>query len=218
MKDWKSAVKRHLPPGAWDVARLAVAELGLGNRHRRSVKQARKLTGAPWKINLGSGGILKEGWLNVDGFDTRADLQLDLRRRLPFPDGSISHVYSEHFFEHLEYPREVRLLLQQARRVLVPGGVFSVGVPDIKEVLHAYAAKHSLEWEGHPDWCSTPGHRVNYLFRQEGEHKYAYDFETLAAVLCEAGFSDPVQREWDPALDSAHRRQGTLYVDAVNPA
>jgi hypothetical protein len=31
----------------------------------------------------------------------------------------------------------------------------------------------------HPKWCTTPMHSANYFFRQDGEHKYAYDEETL---------------------------------------
>jgi hypothetical protein len=45
--------------------------------------------------NLGSGFHPKIDWVNVDLID-EADLQLDLRERLPFDDGSVSDIYSEH--------------------------------------------------------------------------------------------------------------------------
>jgi hypothetical protein len=61
-------------------------------------------------------------------------------------------------------------------------------------------------------------HLVNYSFRQGSEHKYAYDFETLARVLTEAGIIKVRRREFDPDLDSVDRRDGTLYVDGCKPA
>jgi len=56
-------------------------------------------------------------------------------------------------------------------------------------------------------------HHVNYLFRQGGEHKYAYDCETLALTLTRAGFREVSRREFDPALDSESRRE-SLFMKA----
>ncbi len=35
---------------------------------------------------------------------------------------------------------------------------------------------------------TTHMHIINWFFRQNNEHKYAYDFETLEQVLAEVGF------------------------------
>ena len=70
------------------------------------------------KLNLGCGPNPKLGWINIDLFDAHADLRLDLRETWPFPDASISHVYSEHVFEHFEIHREVAHFLSEAHRVL----------------------------------------------------------------------------------------------------
>lgn len=61
-------------------------------------------------------------------------------------------------------------------------------------------------------------HNINYHFRQGTEHKYAYDFETLSKVLSKAGFVGIEESSFDPALDSEHRRDGTIYVKAFKPA
>jgi len=60
-------------------------------------------------------------------------------------------------------------------------------------------------------------HQINYHFRQGTEHKYAWDYETLAEVLRNAGFADVKRREFDPQTDAGSRRIGTLYVDARRP-
>jgi len=179
-------------------------------------------------LNLGCGAKRKAGWVNID-LRKDADLQLDIREKFPFSDNSASIIYSEHFFEHLEYPTEVRHLVSESLRVLEPGGVFSVGVPDAEQTLLRYASgalpallkewsqDENLQW--FPPWVwSTPMHLVNYSFRQGSEHKYAYDFETLARVLTEAGIIKVRRREFDLDLDSVDRRDGTLYVDGCKPA
>jgi predicted SAM-dependent methyltransferase len=105
--------------------------------------------------------------------------------------------------------------------VLEPGGLFSVGVPDTEWPLAEYAGQksdgyyqHARErW--HPEWCQTEMEQINYHFRQQGEHRFAYDFETLARALSSAGFQDIRRRDFDPELDSADRKLGTLYVDAL---
>ena len=60
-------------------------------------------------------------------------------------------------------------------------------------------------------------HSVNYFFRQAGEHKYAYDEETLVQLISECGFANVRARPWDAEIDLESRRIGTLYVDAEKP-
>jgi hypothetical protein len=96
------------------------------------------------------------------------------------------------------------------------------------EGLHQYASGEMpalmKEWQKDPV-CSffppyawkTPMHLINFCFRQFGEHQYAYDEETLALVLREAGFVNVRRRDFDPEEDSEDRRDGTMYFVAVNP-
>ena len=76
----------------------------------------------------------------------------------------------------------------------------------------------------------TPGTRqpyspnsggVNHVFHQWHEHRWAYDFETLAQRLNSAGFStverSAYHRSRDPVLENdrdVHARY-SLYVEAV---
>jgi predicted SAM-dependent methyltransferase len=148
-------------------------------------------------------------------------LPADLRRDLPFSDSTAIMVYGEHFFEHLEYPTEAFQFLSEALRILQPDGLLSLGVPDAELALENYIAKDtgSFESDGSrlPDWCDTPMHHINYVFRQGNEHRYAYDFETLSRVVERAGFRDVKRREFNVDLDSEARRIGTLYIDARKP-
>jgi predicted SAM-dependent methyltransferase len=187
--------------------------------HWSGVRRARSLK-PPFRLHVGCGPNLKTGWVNVD-LSEGSDVRLDLKEPLPFPDNSATVIYSEHFFEHLSLEEGTRFL-EESMRVLVPGGVIRIGVPDAERSLRQYVSGDRERWQEirkryHPEWCNTPMHSVNYFFRQAGEHKYAYDFETLSSVLEDCGFVNIRRQDWDPTLDLESRRDGTLYVDAAKP-
>ena len=175
-------------------------------------------------MQLGSGGNPKAGWINVDLFANGADVALDLREELPFPSNVAAFVYSEHLFEHLEYPHDAKRFVSEVLRVLQPGGTFSIVVPDASKALSAYANPADPFFKENRRVRSylaqenpTLMHHVNYTFRADGQHKYAYDAETLGQVLRDAGFIDVAQRDFDPELDSAKRRGHSLYMRGQKP-
>ena len=131
-------------------------------------------------------------------------------------------MYSEHVFEHFEFSSEVPNFLSQSLRVLQPGGLFDVGVPDSEWPLQAYGHPAHEYWRFvesgcHPKWCETQLDHINYHFRQNGEHLYAWDEETLSRTLNKSGFTAVQRRDFDPALDTESRKTGTLYMRATKP-
>jgi predicted SAM-dependent methyltransferase len=199
-----------------------LAELGIFLIHWKGLLQARRfLKSSDLKLHLGCGKNLKEGWVNID-LHKRADVRLDLRETLPFHDNTCSMIYSEHFLEHVDYPEPVTSLLKECYRVLKPGGVLSVVVPDIELVLRSYVEGGTEEYyaaqrKWHPEWCKTQMEHVNYNFRQDNEHRFCYDFETLECLLKKCGFVEAQRRSIDLELDSKEREFGSLYVDAIKP-
>lgn len=95
------------------------------------------------RLNLGCGERRSAGWTNID-LDPAGDdvIGCDLRRPLPFGSGSCEAVYAAHVLEHLR-PVEARRLAAEAHRLLRPGGVVRIVVPDLEGVARAYLA--SLE-------------------------------------------------------------------------
>jgi predicted SAM-dependent methyltransferase len=228
----REIVKRRTSKGLRRAVRDLGAELRVQWQHRQGVQRARRLIRTrPLRLNLGSGFRPKDGWINIDLSD-RATLTLDLRRPLPFPDHSVERIYSEHFFEHLNYAQlddpaaraletpsslsEALTFLRECRRVLVSGGVLDLVVPDAECIVREYAARHRTPFPAHgwwgPAWCDTPLHCVNYVFRQGSEHKYAYDEETLASVLADAGFVNVRRRPFDASVDAPNHEIGSLCV------
>jgi predicted SAM-dependent methyltransferase len=187
----------------------------------------------PLRLNFGSGSQPKPGWINIDWSDTRAELQLDLREPLPFPDASAEAVYAADVLDHLSYanlgdstswaldtpgaPSDALAFLRECRRVLLPGGRLDIVVPDAEVILHGYAARGEQPFAANdrqaPPWCNTPMHHVNYLFRHGSQRQYAYDFETLERALARVGFVDIARRTGDSDFDVARPAQ-SLFVRA----
>src|SRR5262249_49160648 len=114
-------------------------ELKIARMHREGLKKTKKFQNSRGlKLHAGCGKTIKPGFVNVD-LNRSSDITLDLREPLPFSDESFALVYSEHFVEHLEYPTEAEQFFAESFRLLEPGGVFSVGVPDIEWPIGAYA-------------------------------------------------------------------------------
>ena len=61
----------------------------------------------------------------------------DLRRPLPFADGAFEGAFSEHTLEHLTAADAVALL-RDVHRVMRPGAVFRVAVPDLDQYVRFY--------------------------------------------------------------------------------
>src|SRR5262249_41801669 len=154
-------------------------------------------------LNIGCGTCGKPGWVNLDFCPSPGvNCVYDCRRGLPFTDNSVRSIFTEHFFEHIDYTEEVPLFLSECCRVLEPGGLIRVVVPDAEKYLQAYCADG---WKDmirvrplNPDLSdvhfgsqfSTKMEVVNAMFRQYFEHKFAWDFETLQFVLNRYGFCD----------------------------
>jgi predicted SAM-dependent methyltransferase len=217
----KQFLKSHTSVGIYSMIRNVSQEITILHKHRKGVHLARKLHGQQHlRLNLGCGPKIKNGWINIDLAD-QADITLDLREPLPFLSNTCSIIYSEHFLNcSIDYPEQTQLLLKECYRVLEPGGLFSIGVPDTEWPIEEYAGLSNKEYfqiakdRFHPAWCETEMEHINYHFRQGEEHRFAYDFKTLAKVLTSVGFQKVDRREFDPELDSVDRKLGTLYVNA----
>lgn len=120
------------------------------------------------RLHLGCGLTTPTDWVNIDGswnawlakypkmrkvlarlkvlpatssiIPWAADVHYhDLRKPLPFKANSVEAIYSSHTLEHLYYT-EAERLLHECMRVLAPGGVIRLVVPDLKSIMLEYLA------------------------------------------------------------------------------
>lgn len=179
-------------------------------------RKARRLAEAgPLRLHLGSGANRLAGWVNVDVVGMSPDLRWDLTRRLPFANGAAQAVFLEHVLEHFPLAA-VFGLLAESRRLLAPGGILRVGVPDFGRYLESYAGDRAfIERE-------RPGRPTALLAVAEVAlghgHRSVWDAETLERVLAEAGFADVTPRafgdsELEPAPDNPEREGESVYAE-----
>ncbi len=212
-RGWRRLVVRAVPEVLIAPARVVVT------RARMALGSGRRLRAVPpgARVHLGCGERRIEGWLNVDLAGGRADVVWDLRRPLPLAPGSVAAVFHEHFLEHLPFAAAVASL-REAHRLLAPGGVLRIGVPDFREHFRSYVEGDGVLGALRPG-RPTPLLALNELVYAYG-HCSLWDLETFQVVLGEIGFAAVDARPFgvsriSPAPDSEHRRHATLYVEAV---
>jgi SAM-dependent methyltransferase len=152
----------------------------------------------------------------------------NLARPLPIADESVDVVYHSHVLEHLDRDTAKTFLLE-VKRVLRPGGIQRIVVPDMERVCRAYLSHLSLaemdtaEAQQHDSYIAAiieqsvrkeaygtsrqkPVARFfeNVLLgdaRQRGEtHQWMYDRVSLSVLLRSLGYRSPQVQAYDRSL------------------
>ena len=192
------------------------------------------------QLHIGSGPYNLAGWINLDIFP--AQLSTNVLWGLPFTDGQCRYVFLSHLLEHLFYPTDAMALLQEIYRILEPGGVVRVVVPDIEQCIRAYQENNKEFFQQRIEhWGAGDGNatRLEHFLSYAGAgpdpawlfeaHKFGYDFETLERALQRAGFktivgsrymaSEHVALQVDEHSQVASAKFGdayySLFVEAV---
>ena len=195
-------------------------------------------------VNVGCGPNGLPGWVNIDCYSGEGVTCVrDCRVALPLTTGSARGIFTEHFLEHLDYYEEAPRFLQECRRVLAPGGLIRIIVPDGAKHLQAYLDEGwtslrtltplvSWDPEGEHQRSTSQGpllpfktkmEVINFHLTQMGEHRFSYDFETLSLLLAHCGFESIVQRQFressmpEMAIDQEFRALESLVVEAISP-
>lgn len=173
----------------------------------------------PVLVQFGCGWSVSENWCNFDASPTLWFERLplvgrfcfknaerfptlarygDIVKGLPFAPGSVDCVYASHVLEHLSH-RDCLTALRNTRRMLKPGGVFRLIVPDLSWRVDAYVKARGA---GMPD-ASIALMRSTMLGIEEEErgpfgmlkrllgrsrHLWMWDEGALADALTNAGF------------------------------
>jgi SAM-dependent methyltransferase len=163
----------------------------------------------------------------------------DVRRPLPWENASACAVYASHLLEHL-YPDEAARLLHEALRVLAPGGIVRIMVPDLELLARDYLAGLDKAADDPLMPLKTPAdrflddtnlsapaapsgplpHRLYAALTQFHRHKWMYDRLSLCAMLRAAGFEGvAVARRHEsriPGIEAVENNEG-LIAEGMRP-
>jgi SAM-dependent methyltransferase len=210
------------------------------------------------KLNLGCGHVTPAGWVNVDGSNrawltsrlplvdrlltasglippsefSGAAVYANLASDFPWPDGSASAVYMGEVLEHFT-PSAGEVLLRRCHRVLAPGGVLRLRVPDNarfwRNYLEEYTATRALPRN---EWTTRHSRWIEWFFRDicveppgrfSAEsfghyHKWMYDDVSLIALFEKVGFREvdrmPFRQSRIPEIEPVEARDD-LIVEGV---
>ena len=149
-------------------------------------------------------------------------------RKLPYSDGSVDAVYSSHTLEHV-YIDEARQVLREVSRVLKPGGLVRLALPDAEQLARAFIARvddldADAGWDfndallAHPRSPPSGLHRL--LSRAGGHtHRWQPTPAMVTRMLEEAGFSDVRRYEYQkgtfPDLSGIETKPDSFFLEAL---
>jgi predicted SAM-dependent methyltransferase len=92
-------------------------------------------------LNLGCGERFHADWINIDLVPRGPGvLAHDLSTGIPFAEASVDAVYNAAVLEHIRR-NDVPNFLREIYRVLKPGGIVRIGVPDLETICRLYLQK-----------------------------------------------------------------------------
>ena len=146
----------------------------------------------------------------------------DVRRGMPFRDNTVVAIYASHFLEHLTR-WDARTFLRECHRVLALGGRIRLVVPDLLTLALRYVETKSGGGEGEAAeefleglaCCPVRDQSLWVLralrgWKQFNVHKWFYDGDSLAALLAEVGFREPLEAKY---LDSGIARIRSVEIE-----
>jgi predicted SAM-dependent methyltransferase len=134
------------------------------------------------KLNLGCNTRIREGYINFDrdkylGVDEIGDVS-DLGR---YEDNSADEIYASHIIEHLKHIHTLDVL-KEWYRVLKPGGVLKISVPDFRRAVELYLKTGLCDWVCYFLWGDQ--------LYEGADHRQGFDEGRLRNYLEKAGFTD----------------------------
>lgn len=185
-------------------------------------------------VNLGCGQTRPNGWLNFDSslnsliqstpvvstisrhflnsvvYDQPA-LYLDLRKKWPFKDGSVSVIYASHIFEHFT-KHQAEHFLTESFRVLRSNGIIRLVVPDLEKLSFEYLEGikidkiessseflYALNLHKENTYPSQRSFVTKFIGSYQGyphQHKYMYDRLSLKKILLKSGFGEVLSNKY----------------------
>jgi hypothetical protein len=174
-------------------------------------------------------GVLNKSQLDFISFVIQSKIQwADATRHIPVPDSSVEVLYTSHMLEHLDRV-EVDGFMIEALRIIRPGGIIRIVVPDLRKLVNIYLDSRDADaFVKATHLCiQKPRGCIEYfkfLFAGPRHHHWMYDGDSLCSVLADYGFIEPdivnaghTRIKNPEPLDLYERESDSVYVEAIRP-
>ncbi len=146
-------------------------------------------TNAARRLNWGCGEHIAPGWINSDIKEASGvDLVADIRKGLPLATDSLDYAVSVHALPELPYP-DLAPALRELCRVLKPGGVLRLVLPDLDRAITAYRKGDSGYFKVDPDEVQSLGGQLIVQMLWYGYSRSLFTADLTQELLEKAGFN-----------------------------
>ena len=138
------------------------------------------------RLHWGCGNVTATGWINTDVADLAGiDIRCDVVGGLPFADNSIDCISTQHALQYVELYDQWKALDEQ-RRVLKPGGVLRLCLPDLDQAIAAYQGGQRDYFYSH-DRRTISGEFIAQVLGW-GHAKTLFTYEFAEELVVDVGF------------------------------
>jgi ubiquinone/menaquinone biosynthesis C-methylase UbiE len=171
------------------------------------------------RLHFGCGWTIAPGWINSDILQAPGiDVSCDIRKGLPLADDTFDYVAAHHAMQDLKIYEQVDAL-KELRRVLKPGGVLRLGLPDFDKFVAAYQRGDGSFFFVH-DWDTIDGNFFTHLLWYNITQT-PMTSRFMEELLRKAGFSrvehvrfKQTRSRWAEIAELDGREAESFYVEA----
>lgn len=172
------------------------------------------------RLNWGCGSWVEPGWINSDIKDEHgAELVGDIRDGLALDSGSIDYAVSIHALPEFTCAEIVPVLVE-LHRVLKPGGVLRLGLPDLFRAVSAYQRGDKGYFLVPDRDARSLGAKLVMQMHWYGYSKTVFTSEFIEEMLLKAGFNEVrhctykvTKSEWPEIVTLDNREAESLFVE-----
>jgi len=118
-------------------------------------------------LEIGGGHLVQPGWVNLDFRNGEGEWRRYAQEvPWPTPDDSVTAIRASHVMEHIPAGQPRIDIFNEAHRVLMPGGVFEVRLPNaLSGTWHAFADPTHVSF-----WCLESFHYFDGSFAANADY------------------------------------------------
>lgn len=163
-------------------------------------------------LHLGCGKRYIPGFIHIDLDDfPHIDYRHEISNLPMFKNKSVDLIYCCGTLEYFDR-KEVKNVLKEWYRVLKPGGILRLAVPDFEAIVKVYQKYKDLDHRG----ILGPLYGRIAIRTKRGEkliyHKTVYDFNSLKNILKTAGFKKILKYDWRKTIHKDYDDFSQAYI------